>query len=173
MPFIYAPGDPAANSFLSIEEGDEFAASMLGGEAWSTADVSRKQAAAVTATSILSTRLCYNGSAVTSTQALPFPRLYLNNRNGYPLASDVVPYDMKLAGWFLAVRLLKSSDVSEILSEVESSVQGLTKLVAGPVELGFDKDVRFREVPTDVLMLIPSAWICVVDTSPKFMFVSM
>lgn len=173
MAFISTPGDPDANSFLSIEEGDEFASSMLGGEPWSTADVSRKQAAAVTATSILSTRLCYVGTASFAGQALPFPKTGLKNRNGETVDPATVPYDIKLATWTLAVRLLKSTDVSEVLSEVESSVQGLTKLVAGPVELGFDKDVKFREIPTDVRMLIPDSWLCVVDTSPKIMFVSM
>lgn len=173
MPFNSTPGDPAANSFLSITEGDEFASSMLGGESWSTATLERKQAAAVTATSILSTRLCYNGTPSFPGQALPFPKTGLKNRNGETLDTTTVPYDMKLATWFLAVRLLKSSDVAEILSEVESSVQGLTKLVAGPVELGFDKDVKFREIPTDVLILIPSAWICVVDDRPKILFQSI
>lgn len=164
MPFDSTPGGASANSFLSVEEAESIAAQHPFADAWidipETADgLIEKQALLIEATKQLN-RLCYLGSAVSSTQALQFPRDGLLTRNGYALATDVNPWDLKLATFEMALSLKKSgSEPASAVPELIVSL-GLTRVKAGPIDLGFREGLKLLTIPENVKALLVSSWLC-------------
>lgn len=105
----------------------------------------------------------WNGVLAVARQALPHPRIGLRGRNGELLdsainAPELIEAQCELAG------LLRISDTTQPLLQ---AVQGLTKLKAGPVELGFrdfgvastNPDDGLSSLPPSVAMLIPADWL--------------
>lgn len=150
---------PNANSFGTLSEAELYFADRLYVEAWTAATDAQKNSALIMSAGLLVSNVCWTGSPSTTTQALPFPRTGMVDRNGNEIADDVVPQTLKNVQFEMALSLLKGDRTSE--SDIESL--GLTKLKAGPVELGFSGDAKASVVPAFILSLIPSSWICPVD----------
>ena len=150
------PGASTANSFLSLSRAEELAAGRLYTDVWDAASDPLKERALIMATSILR-RECFLGTRVNgTTQALPFPRANLTTPDGFLLPSDTIPLEIELATFELALMLL-SSDVTQ---ESSAAVQGITKIKAGSVEIGFRNDIEAKGLPDNVRRLIPESWFC-------------
>lgn len=113
--------------------------------------------------------VCLQGTAATSTQALPFPRLGLTTRNGHALSSTIIPLDIKHAQFEYALTLARSGNV---LLAKDQAVEGLTELRAGPVTLKFREDFVYAPVPANVLAMIPPGWLCE-EVKPTFQLVAL
>lgn len=166
MPFDSTPGGANTTSYLSVERADEIAAERLHVTSWSALTDPQKESALMFASRLFTSRvrIC-EGSVTYSDQALLFPRTGLYNRNGTLVDSTIIPADVEYAVVEWALRLIPSD--SSVESDI--SLQGINKIKAGPVELGFKDSIvnSGSSVPANVLAMIPSEWLCpVVDWSP-------
>lgn len=166
MPLDATVGGTAANSFMTLEEFDAYLADSLYGATLLTETDSRKEAALIMAARQLRS-ICYLGSKVASTQALPFPRLGLE-LDGHELDSTTLPSPIVIAQAELAIIYLRSA--TDPTLESEASAQGLTKLKAGPVELGFREGETYKSVPANIRAMIPASWLCPEATTKKGLY---
>lgn len=135
------------NSFVSLADAEAYFADRLDVAAWTEATDPQKEAALVTATSILDGKT-WAGYAVAEDQDLAFPRLgsYFDPKVGYAIVfPEDVPDRVKKATYELAYHLLNNDG----LLDDTGSVDGLT---IGPVRL-FDLQ-RAATVPSIVFNLI-------------------
>lgn len=154
--FDATPGSPTATSFLTVEEGDVFAAAHLYASGWTSVDLNTKQIVLQMATRELSARVCFNGVVPNTTQSLPFPRSGLLTREGQPLDITIVPTVIKYATFELSLILLKTN----VLQESDVSIQGLTSLKVGSIQLGWKQAIPYQILPINVRLLIPQSWLC-------------
>lgn len=164
MEFDATVGGAEATSFLTVEEADEIAAVHPFAAPWlaiaGATEESRKQALLIAATRALN-NLCYNGTAATAEQALKFPMGGLLSRTGYALAGGIIPLDLKLATFEMALNLLKSAEAPESATAELIASLGLSRIKAGPIDLGFREggsEVLF--VPASVRSLLVPSWLC-------------
>lgn len=167
MPFDSTPGGANTTSYLSVERADEIASERLHSSSWSGLSDPQKESALMFASRLFTSRVSVCAGEVTSSdQALTFPRTGLYNRNGTEIDSAIIPIDVEYAVFEWALRLIPSD--SSVESDI--SLQGINKIKAGPVELGFKESIvnSGSTVPANVLAMIPSEWLCPapVDWSP-------
>lgn len=148
-------GGASANAYAEVTDGDAYFDDRLYSTDWTGASDPNKSAALIMATRLLDT-LCYEGTAASSTQALAFPRSGLTTPNGYATSTTAIPRLIKEAMYELALLLLGS----DITKQKDQALEGLTKLKAGSVELGFKNEITFKSVPNNILSMIPAEWIC-------------
>lgn len=100
--------------------------------------------------------MVWTGEIASATQALSWPRIGMVDRYGREIDSDVVPNDLKIAQAEVAGQLHTDRSLdSDII------VQGIVKIKAGPVELGFRDDMDFSSsyvIPQSVFDIIPASW---------------
>lgn len=128
------PASPFANSFEDVAGADAYFASQLYAAAWFAATTDEKAQALITTTRALS-RMNWDGWPWTRTQALPFPRSGLLEKNGiYPLANTIIPAELKAATAEGARQLLESGQ----LPSTPLETVGLKRIKAGSVELEYE-----------------------------------
>lgn len=133
---IPTPKAPNANTYATLVEFRAYHESHVEGEASTDLDDDLVNRALVQATRELDTYLIWDGWATTTTQALAFPRLGLTDPNTEAIISgDVIPERVKNACCEQA-RLIASRNRAV---EGDTSLEGLQRLKAGPVELEFAK----------------------------------
>lgn len=151
-------GGVNSNSYFTVAAGDTYFGERLYATAWTNAITADKEKAAITATRLIDRRVCFVGLSVSETQSLRFPITGLVTRNGYVIPDDELPVDLVHATMELALYLLNAdSDVSQPNAVAE---QGLIKVKAGPIELGFRTDIESVSVPSSVLSMFPASWLC-------------
>lgn len=96
----------------------------------------------------------WTGSPTTSTQALAWPRTGMLDRNGNPIADNVIPDDLKEATFEMAI----VSITSDINAENSVIVQGITDIKAGPVSLSFKDYIQSRTLPQSVVLALVPSW---------------
>lgn len=151
---IATPGAPNANSYASLTEADAYNAGVIGGEAWDadTIELDTKRRALITATRLLDTNVRWRGEAVSSSQALQWPRYFVRDGRGFFLSSTVIPPALRDATAELARRLL----IAGTAATSDDDTANLKKLKAGPVELEF-KDQAVSTggaIDDDVLLMV-------------------
>jgi hypothetical protein len=151
------PGDPEANSFLTLERAEELALEHPFASAWNAiATDAQKEALLILASRTLNYRTCFLGTATNEGQALKFPRTGLLDGNGYALDTDIIPLEIELATFELALSLAASN----VTLESDIAILGLTRVKAGPIDLGFKNDITMRSIPEHVRLLLVPSWIC-------------
>lgn len=117
---------------------------------------------------VLDAAFTWTGSAVSSTQALCWPRSGMFNRNGFAIANTEIPVALKNAQCELAGQMASADRTAD--NDAEKA--GLTSLKAGPVTLEFrdptiksDTDVAAQRVamlsriiPDAVALLLVPSW---------------
>jgi hypothetical protein len=157
LPLDATTGGTSSNSYLDADEAADYFAERLHSSAWTAASAGDKDAALIQATRVIDARVCFAGMATTATQALRWPRSGLVSMNGYPLGDDVIPDQLKDAVCELALTLLDG----DVTIESEIVTQGITKVKADTVEVGFDTaKATTREVPKHVIEMLVPAWLC-------------
>lgn len=165
-------GGANANSFMTRARADALAADMLYIAGWTAASSAQKDQALVSATQQITAVTCWTGGVATGTQALPWPRTGMVNRNGAAIANDVIPLELEMATLAAANLLLTSG--ANIPGENEAAVQGLDRVKAGPIEVAFKDDIMpapYREhpaapyehwsvLPVAVLQWLVPSWLC-------------
>jgi hypothetical protein len=116
-----------------------------------------KNPALIMATQQMTALIEWEGCTSTATQALPFPRMGLMQRNRWAsIPQDVVPNEVKYCQFELA-RLLLNADRT---TESDVSAQGITSLKAGPIALTFKEDGPTPPViPSVATDLLVPQWI--------------
>lgn len=146
-------GGAAADTYATLAEADAYMEARLHTTVWDAATDPNKEKALKMAARLLDVNVKWTGAAVDETQARVWPRSGMFTRNDFAIAEDAIPTDLKNAQIEFAQQLL-SADRS-LDSDIE--VQGITKIKAGTVELGFRDDVKAKVVPDAVKnMLVPS-----------------
>ena len=172
MPFDATPGSPAATSYATEDELDDYLEFRRGG-ATLLADATPKEALLVSATRIIDmvctqlrtydrvhdyyvTRPYWTGTPTNDDQALAWPRTGMFNRNGFPIDPDEIPKELKDAVCELAFQLY----TSDTTLDNAVSVQGITSIKAGPVALAFKDSIETTKMlPDAVLFLLVPSWL--------------
>jgi hypothetical protein len=123
------------NSYVTLEEAEAFYLQRLGSDAWTDASASDREAALVTATTLLD-NMRWNGVAVSSSQTLCFPRTieYFDTRLGYTVNVTGVPKRVKDAQLELTLHLLENPGILQASTSIES-------IKVGPINLDEIKKV--------------------------------
>jgi hypothetical protein len=166
---IETPGDPDANSYVTVAEANTYMGTRLLADAykagavdkWTAASDPVKEAAVIQATTLMDASLVWTGQATYDDQALAWPRMGMSNRNGYPIPSDEIPSALKNATAEFARSLL----TSDRTADNDIVRQGITSVEAGPISLTFRDDLEPDEdgyvpkvIPDIVVRLLPSTW---------------
>ncbi len=166
MALIVTPGAADANSFATIAEGDTYHVGHLYASVWTGMSSADKEAALIMSCRLIST-MPWTGAAVDAIQALPWPRTGMYSRNGFLIASNVIPIDLKYAQIELA-RLLKIEDKT---ATNEIQALGLKSFSAGPVSFSFKDGLSTKEsaipanraydtmIPDMVRVLLVPSWL--------------
>ena len=151
------------NSFVSIQESDEYFENRLNSETWFANDGAVEQAL-VTATGILDD-MDWGGTATpTASYPLSWPRdiTYYDNKSGYytdleddrsTTSEGTIPGDIKKATFELALHLLNNMKTQESNASGENKVKDLT---IGAVRLIFDLNSgvkNFKELHDSIINL--------------------
>lgn len=119
LTIVATPGASNANSFVTIAEADAYADGRLNASAWDSATADYRARALAEATRDISA-LRWQGSTATSTQALAWPRAWVQDPDApydeesitlddiVYYASDIIPQRVKDATCELAVQYLKA-----------------------------------------------------------------
>lgn len=107
---IAVPGDPAANSFVTLAEATAYMLGRLNSTPWDSASTDQQNRALVEATMEISA-LYWKGTQATSTQALQWPRWFVPNPDvlwsgPFYYDSTIVPVRVKNATMELAFQFL-------------------------------------------------------------------
>lgn len=98
----------------------------------------------------------WTGEIATDTQALSWGRIGMLDRYGRVIPDGEIPWDLKVAQAEVAGQLHTDRSLdSDII------IQGIVKIKAGPVELGFRDDMDFSSsyvIPRSVFDIIPASW---------------
>ena len=98
-------GDPAANSYVCLDEAEEIAANIPGGAEWIALSEEEKVFSLIAATSLLET-LQYRGEICSASQRLKWPRQG-EDCEGRPFDCSTIPYKIKEATVMLAMQMAK------------------------------------------------------------------
>ena len=98
-------GDPAANSYVCLDEAEQIAANIPGGDEWIALSEDEKVFSLIAATALLET-LQYRGTVCANAQRLKWPREGLDCE-GRPFDCTFIPYKIKEAEVMLAMQLAK------------------------------------------------------------------
>lgn len=171
---VATPGASNANSYVSLEEAEEFAEARATVTEWE--DHENQEGLLATATRVIDSvltagrrrvdadppyyviRPTWTGAPATETQALAWPRTGMTNRNGFPIASTVIPTELKQAVTELAIQLA----VSDRTIDNDNAVKGITSVKAGSVSVSFadpNKIMTTKVLPDIVLMYLVPSWL--------------
>jgi hypothetical protein len=99
-------GDPAANSYVCLDEAEEIAANIPGGDEWIALTEEEKIYSLIAATALLET-LQYRGEICSTSQRLKWPRQG-EDCEGRPFDCSTIPYKIKEATVMVAMQLAKN-----------------------------------------------------------------
>ena len=151
-------GGANANSYVTVAEAAAYYLTHLYSSAWTTLTNEQKEAALISATRVLDANQCFTGVPASETQALVWPRAGMFNRNGVAIPENVIPTELKYAVFELALNLVAQNVT--VMTSVQA--QGLTKLKAGPVELGWAvaSTESFTVLGPNVVNFLVPSWMC-------------
>lgn len=138
-----------ANSYATIEEGDDYHETHPYSDAWDDSSEDEKCRALVTATRMLDTWFEWHGDASSSDQALLWPRDGAVAPNGYILPNDTVPDIIKNA----TIELARNLRVTDRTADSDTETQGLAHVQAGPIAVSFKSGVAAKPIPDAVMVM--------------------
>lgn len=173
MAFNSTAGDPLANSYASVAEFTTYASIRLPHIEWiDTASTTSKENTLILARILLDSYFDWTGVRSTTTQALPIPRLGWQYEPGFPVASSIVPEQIKNAQSELALQLASG----DLLASNDAFKKGIKRVKASSVEVEFqdlitssqeeltayvlrqDAGFNYLAAPDTVRLLLVSSW---------------
>lgn len=128
------PGDSAANSYASLADLKTYRDGRFPAIVWAaTATDDQLSFALLLAAVMLDSCFDWTGAATDSVQALAWPRNGMVSRNGFALANNVIPPQLKNAQGEWALQLGNS----DLLADNAAAQQGVSSVKAGSVEVAF------------------------------------
>lgn len=128
---VDSPGDPSANSYVSLAFSDEFMETSVGRSDWLTADIEVKQAALIEATRTIDSIFSWFSLPATDEQALDWPQQLQYDKYGRRILDTVIPKELKYVVCELAYNIFKYGNTAESSSKVDS-------VKVGPITLNLD-----------------------------------
>jgi hypothetical protein len=102
------PGDPLANSYVTVTAATVFLTLYLNADAWEDASAEMQATALQHATRLLDHQVRWYGVPSTATQALAWPQIGQTDTWGRPVAPDIVPSVVQEATALYALSLLEA-----------------------------------------------------------------
>jgi hypothetical protein len=121
-----------ANSYVSNADADTYFSDRLNSDKWTGSDETTQDQALVTATSIIE-REKFKGARTSDSQDLEFPRTGLTDRYGDAVSDSVIPNEVKLSTYELAIELLTNSGI-QTKGNVSSNKK---RLITGEVQVEY------------------------------------
>lgn len=148
-------GKANANSFVGLEEADEYHKGGLHSQAWNEASSGTKVAALITATRIIDALVQWRGYRKTVTQALGWPREYaLSHRSASSyyvhFDDDIVPTGIRQATAEMARELI----IVDRTKEPDTIGIGSVGIGQGAVSVTFDANDKRQIIPELVLTML-------------------
>ena len=159
-------GDPSANSYVLLSEANTYHIGRLNSDDWDNADDDTKNRALVTATRLLDEHIEWDGYLSTNTQALQWPRVYMNTDrrllvwppgsqpfdwwNAYYIDPTIIPQRLKEATAEFARQLI----VADRTADDDLSRKQITGITAGAVKLEFKGYSTPQVIPDSVYYFI-------------------
>lgn len=184
MPIDATVGGADANSYVTLAEADQYFTERLHTAAWDDLSDPDKEATLLWAARIIESKISaywdkkqlpedatirilsdlkgeseatvvWTGSPANEDQALAWPRAGMKNQNGFDLDDDVIPKRIKDFQCEVALKLI-AEDRTE---ENAATAQGLTRLKAGPVELGWKNGApNPKLIPDGIMQVLVKSW---------------
>lgn len=182
MALVATVGSASANSYATVDFADAYFEGRPNVTAWTGASDDTKEAALLQAALLLDAMFAWTGSAVDAVQALAWPRAGMLTRNGFSVATTVVPNEVKRAQCEYA-RVLIAGDIT---ADNDAAKQGISSVKAGSVAVTFqtkDKDTTeavlaqqsqmfylSKSVPDVVRFLLVPSWYTEANLESPFIF---
>lgn len=147
------PGDPAANSYCTVDEADQYAADNPWASAWASYTADQKTQALLLATELIDERFVFIGRSTSVHQKLAWPRWGTRFVTGYIIPSNVIPDALKKATAEYARQLLVSNRTAD--NDVET--QGIKMIGVGSTQVVFTGNTVAKPVPDAVTSKL-AAW---------------
>lgn len=153
---VTTAGAANANAYCDVAFADQYHLDRPPvGTTWSGASFDQKSAAILWATKLIDDLYEWRGWTTDAVQILQWPRQGLIKRTGWEqLDIHSIPLEIQQATAEYARQLL----AGDLAGNSDIETQGITRLKAGPVEIGFKDTVVAKPVPDTVAILIPIAW---------------
>ena len=128
---VDSPGDPSANSYVSLAFSDDYMEQSVGRTDWATADVETKKAALIEATRVIDSMFTWNSRATNPLQALDWPQESQWDKNGRRIAKTEIPKALMQVTSDLAYSIYKFGGTNKSVDKVDS-------VKVGPITLNLD-----------------------------------
>lgn len=132
-------GGVDANSYVIVADADAYFDARLNITEWTAADTDNRTRALIMSTARIDRESFDGARTAPETQALKWPRTGTIDEEGRSVLSTIVPEDIKVATFELALALLQG----DILKE--SGLAGFDEIKIGPIEL------VVRQIPSGIL----------------------
>lgn len=178
MAFVFDPsvGTLTANSYISVEEANDYFAARLGTDYWDALNKAKKQSVLVMSTRRID-RERFGGIKTHYTeQSLQWPRTNIIDRNShadsdiaptfepgsfYFIDPNTIPPELKYATCEQALYYIKQSD-DDTTTVSDYDLETLTSYKLGPIGVTIKDNVKADRLPTVVKDLLksigPNAW---------------
>lgn len=147
LTLVAAPGAADANTYCTFAEAKAILAKKLYHPNWDDASDYDKKIALVMATKLLDDLVDWDGSIVSYTQALRFPRYSVYTPDGVLLEYNVIPDFLKEATAVFADALL-GEDLT-----LDAATKGFDSLKVGPISIDVNQLDRKNIVPKSVWII--------------------
>ena len=137
----------SSSVYATVDQGNAYHLGRLHNSEWLVASEATKLKALTWATRQLDD-LQWAGDRVSTIQVLRWPRNYVNDRDGTPLDNTAIPQVLINATAELAWEGLKADRT------VDNSAIGIRKVLAGAVNVHFDRFDRPTRIPVAVSRMI-------------------
>lgn len=142
-------GIPDANSYVTVEEADDYLTQNIHVEAkWTALSLDEKQRLLSWASRYLDQHAEWNGYPTYPTAQLRWPRMFVTNRDRIPISQYTIPQQIKEATMELA-RYLLTDDLSEPRAQ-----DGLKQVKVDVIEIVFNADYRLPKIPPELNWLL-------------------
>lgn len=120
-------GGVTANSYVTVEEADDYFLDRSNATAWDAS--TQKDQLLITASRLLDWQLQFKGNKTSELQAMQFPRTGVELPSGYSVPSDTIPTEVKFAVFELALASMETDRAAD------NPLAGLNEVKAGPLTI--------------------------------------
>lgn len=143
-------GGASANSWASVAEFKDYRAVRLPANATvSAASDPTIEAALIVACRNINGNFDWTGAAVDGVQALTWPRSGMLTRNGFAIATTIIPNELKNAQCEMAFQIIAGID---LVSDNAAAAQGVLGVKAGSVSVQFQQQFTNTTEAVDLAM---------------------
>lgn len=132
LTLVDSPGDPSANSYVSLAFCDQHMSESVGRSSWLTTDDEVRKAAIIEATRTIDGMFTWFRISTTPTQALDWPQDGQYDKFNRVIPDDVIPVQLKRTTCELAYAIKQYGSTTEASSKVD-------KVKVGPITLDLDQ----------------------------------